>query len=159
MVSADTIGPDIPIHQMLSLANQGCDFVNSSRYAAYGKRLGGSFFESTLSKLANCLLYSLGGSAFTDSTTRLKLFRKSIFSQLSLESKSPGWAVSFESALKAQYAGLKIGEVPTVAVDRFYGGKSTFRLSTELIEYLKWFVWGICKTRGTKANLISTPIR
>ena len=61
---------------------------------------------------------------------------------LHLEAKPVGWAVTFEMAMKAQFAGWKLGEVPVISIDRLYGGKSTFRLGPWTGEYLRWFIWG-----------------
>jgi glycosyltransferase involved in cell wall biosynthesis len=149
VLCADTAGPTIAVNQMLNLAHQGNDFVSSTRYAGDGQRLGGPFFEVTLSRLANYLLYRLAGSAFTDCTTGLKLFRKDIFERLALESDSQGWVVAFEMALKAQAAGLRLGEVGSVAVDRLYGGESTCRYDREFLTYLKWFFWAFAKLPRT----------
>jgi hypothetical protein len=46
-------------------------------------------------------------------------------------------------SIKAQLAGLKLGEVPIVSIDRLYGGKSTFAVGSWTAEYLRWFVWGL----------------
>ena len=54
------------------------------------------------------------------------MFRPELFEQLHLEARPIGWAVAFEMGIKAQLAGLKLGEVPIVSIDRLYGGKSTF---------------------------------
>ena len=97
-----------------------------------------------LSRTACFLLHTVGGSVFTDASTGIKLFRREVFDKLGLESKPVGWVVAFEMALKAQIAGLRLGEVPIVSVDRLYGGKSTFRLWAWIKAYLRWFVWG-CK--------------
>jgi hypothetical protein len=71
------------------------------------------------------------------------MFRKEIFSSLNLESRPVGWTVAFEMAIKAQHAGLRLGEVPIVSIDRLYGGESTFRLGPWMVEYSRWFLWGL----------------
>lgn len=141
--AADEVGPVLAIEEMLELAEEGCDFVSCTRYAHGGRRLGGSVIGGVLSRLANFLFHRLTGAVLTDSTTGIKLFRKAFFDSLHLESSPVGWAVAFEMAIKAQIAGIRLGEVPIVSIDRLYGGKSTFRLGPWFIEYLKWFLWGV----------------
>src|SRR6266478_6650335 len=80
---------------------------------------------------------------FTDATTGIKMFRKEIFASLNLESRPVGWTVAFEMAIKAHHAGLRLGEVPIVSIDRLYGGESTFRLGPWMVEYSRWFLWGL----------------
>jgi hypothetical protein len=159
MVCADTAGPIIAVDQMLGLAQEGYEYVSGTRYAAGGRRLGGPLFAVALSRAANFLLYSVGGSAFTDCTTGLKLFRKEIFDKLSLRSDSQGWVVAFEMSLKAQVAHVKIGEVANIAIDRLYGGDSTGRLDREFLAYLKWFLWGLVNLRKASVKHSSVPIR
>ena len=82
-------------------------------------------------------------SALSDCTTGIKMFRKSIFSKINLESRPVGWAVAFELSIKAQLQGFKLGEVPIISIDRLFGGESTFKLGPWFVEYLRWFVWVI----------------
>jgi hypothetical protein len=146
--AADEVGPVLGIDDMLGLMDEGCDFISCTRYAHGGRRLGGSLIGGILSRLANRLFHLLCGSVLTDSTTGIKMFRKPIFEELALESKPVGWVVAFEMAIKAQLAGLRLGEVPIVSIDRLYGGKSTFRLGPWFVEYLRWFLWGLVRMRA-----------
>lgn len=145
--AADEVGPVLAIEDMLALMDQGCEFVSCTRYAHGGRRLGGSFIGGLLSRLANRLFHWLAGSALTDCTTGIKMFRRDQFERLNLESRPIGWAVTFEMAIKAQLLGLVLGEVPIISIDRLYGGKSTFNLTAWMSEYLRWFVWGLRRTR------------
>ena len=145
--AADEVGPVLAIEDMLELMKSGCDFVSCTRYAHGGRRLGGSFIGGILSRTANRLLKLFSGSVLTDSTTGIKMFRRSIFTKLNLQAKPVGWAVTFEMAIKAQLYGFKLGEVPIVSIDRLYGGKSSFKLGSWFIEYLKWFLWGSQRLR------------
>ena len=71
------------------------------------------------------------------------MFCRTLFETLDLRARPIGWAVTFEMAIKAQLAGLVLGEVPIVSIDRLYGGKSTFVLGPWVSEYLRWFLWGL----------------
>jgi dolichol-phosphate mannosyltransferase len=141
--AADEVGPVLAIDDMIELMEQGCDFVSCTRYAHGGRRLGGSWIGGKLSRLANRMFCRLSGCQLTDATTGIKMFRPALFEQLHLEARPIGWAVAFEMGIKAQLAGLTLGEVPIVSIDRLYGGKSTFVLGPWVTEYLRWFLWGL----------------
>lgn len=140
--AADEVGPVLAIEDMMALLREGCEFVSCTRYAHGGRRLGGSWLGGILSRGANFLFRALARSPFTDATTGIKLFRKEVFARLHLESRPVGWACAFEMAIKAQHAGLRLGEVPIVSIDRLYGGESTFRPWPWIREYGRWFLWG-----------------
>ena len=145
--AADEVGPVLAIEDMLVLMEQGCDFVSATRYAHGGRRLGGSVIGGALSKLANRLFRAAAGCVLTDSTTGIKMFRRDVFARLDLQAPPVGWAVTFEMAMKAQLAGLRLGEVPIISIDRLYGGQSTFRLGPWVVAYLRWFAWGAYNLR------------
>ena len=140
--AADEVGPVLAVEDMLALIRDGYDFVSCTRYAHGGRRLGGSAVGGLLSRTANRLFNRVAGSALTDATTGIKMFRKSLFEQLDLQSKPVGWACAFEMSIKAQLLGLRLAEVPIVSIDRLYGGTSTFKVGPWTWEYLRWFVWG-----------------
>jgi len=145
--AADEVGPVLAIEDMLALMDQGCEFVSCTRYAHGGRRLGGSFVGGILSRIANRLFGWLAGSLMTDCTTGIKMFRRDQFDRFKLESRPIGWAVAFEMSIKAQMLGMSLGEVPIVSIDRLYGGQSTFRLGPWTGEYMRWFLWGLTRTR------------
>lgn len=147
LFAADEVGPVLAIEDMLELMQGGCDFVSCTRYAFGGRRLGGSFIGGLLSRLANWLFYTFSGSALSDATTGIKMFRRSIYPRLQLESRPVGWTIAFEMSIKAQLLGLRLGEVPIVSIDRLYGGKSTFRVRSWTSEYMRWFIWGTLALR------------
>jgi dolichol-phosphate mannosyltransferase len=150
--AADEVGPLLAIEDMLALMQEGCDLVSCSRYAHGGRRLGGSVVGGVLSRLANRLFHGIAGCVLSDATTGIKLFRRSMFSALNLEARPVGWAVTFEIAMKAQFAGWKLGEVPIISIDRLYGGQSTFRVGPWTGEYLRWFLWGYTHLRRVPAS-------
>jgi hypothetical protein len=97
--------------------------------------------------LANLLFHFVAGSVLTDCTTGVKMSRRSVFDMLNLEAKPVGWAVAFEMAIKVELAGLRLGEVPVISIDRLYGGTSTFRVGLWIREYSRWFFWGMRRLR------------
>lgn len=155
IVAADDIGPVLTVEDMVYLMDNGCDFVSATRYAYGGRCLGGVFISRLLSRTANKIFHIISRSAFTDSTLGIKMFRRAVFDKLKLEAKPIGWAVAFEMSIKAQLAGLRLGEVPIISINRFYGGKSSFKLGPWVKEYSKWFFWGFKELhkRGKKDNV------
>lgn len=145
--AADEVGPVLALEEMLTLMELGCDLVSGTRYARGGRRLGGSVTGRVLSRLANALYHRVVGSAFTDATTGIKMFRRGLLDELHLEARSVGWVFAFELAIKAEFAGLRLGEVPITSIDRLYGGKSSFKLGPWLVEYSRWFLWAAIHLR------------
>ena len=160
VLPADDIGPILAIDDMVALMDKGCDLVSATRYSHGGRVMGGYFISRFLSRIANKLFYFISGSSLNDSTVGIKMFRKSIFDKIKLEAKPVGWVVAFEMAMRAQLAGLKLGQVPIVSINRFYGGKSSFKLGPWVKEYSKWFLLGVWKlyTSGKWRQKVSVKI-
>jgi dolichol-phosphate mannosyltransferase len=143
--AADEVGPALVIDDMLALMDEGVEFVSATRYAHGGRRLGGSVIGHIMSRAANWLLNTASGTGLSDSTTGIKMFRRADFPNLSRDAKSVGWAIAFEMAINAQLAGLKIGEVPIISIDRLFGGQSTFRLVPWVMGYIGYFATAMAK--------------
>jgi glycosyltransferase involved in cell wall biosynthesis len=146
ILCADDTGPVLVVDDMLALMREGCDFVSVTRYAHGGRRLGGSLVGGILSRTANWMFYYICRSPFTDVTTGGKMFRREQFQKFNLQSRPIGWAFAFEMAIKAQHLGMGLGEVSLVSIDRLFGGQSSFQLGPWVVEYLRWFFWGLRKT-------------
>jgi dolichol-phosphate mannosyltransferase len=157
--AADEVGPVLAIDDMIALMEQGCQFVSCTRYAHGGRRLGGSRIGGLLSWLANRLFCRLSSFQLTDATTGIKMFTRDVFEQLDLQAHPVGWAVTFEMAIKAQLAGLRLGEVPIVSIDRLYGGTSTFSVGPWAAEYLRWFLWGLRQSRARQTHRPDVLVR
>jgi glycosyltransferase involved in cell wall biosynthesis len=155
--AADEVGPVVAIDDMMTLMDEGAEFVSATRYAHGGRRLGGSIIGHILSRTANWLLNTVSGTGLSDSTTGIKLFRRADFDRLTKDAKSVGWAVAFEMAINAQLAGLKLGEVPIISIDRLFGGKSSFQLIPWVINYFGYFAMAI--TRLPRARKPEVKIR
>ena len=151
ITAVDEIFPIIAINEMLDLAiNNNYDFVSGTRYSKGGKRLGGSLVGSILSRLANKIFKLLSNVPLSDCTTGIKLFKKSVWRSIKLESKPIGWAFAFELSIKTYLNGFKITEFPLKSVDRLFGGSSTFDLGPWVKEYLRWFIWGVKNRKNEK---------
>ena len=157
--AADEVGPVLAIEDMIALMDGGCDFVSCTRYAYGGRRLGGSWIGGLLSRMANALFRRFSGSQLTDATTGIKMFTREVFDRLELRARPVGWVVAFEMAIKAQLAGLRLGEVPIVSIDRLYGGTSTFRVGPWAVEYFRWFIWGLYELRAHRRRGADVAVR
>jgi glycosyltransferase involved in cell wall biosynthesis len=143
--AADEVGPVLAIEDMMALMDQGAEFVSVTRYAHGGRRLGGSMIGHGLSRTANWVLGAISGMALTDATTGIKLFLRADFGRLTQGTSTVGWSIAFEMAINAQLLGLKLGEVPTISIDRLFGGKSTFQLVPWVLGYLGYFATAMRK--------------
>jgi dolichol-phosphate mannosyltransferase len=156
--AADEVGPALVIDDMLALMDEGVEFVSATRYAHGGRRLGGSVIGHILSRTANWLLNAASGTGLSDSTTGIKMFRRADFPRLSRDAKSAGWAIAFEMAINAQLAGLKLGEVPIISIDRLFGGQSTFRLVPWVMGYFGFFATAITKLPRSARPVVKVRI-
>lgn len=141
ILSADDMGPVLTVEDMVALMDQGYDVVSSTRYSQGGRVLGGAVTGRLLSRMANNFFYFLFDTKLTDATVSMKMYRRSIFEKIKLES-TVGWSVSFELAIKSHLNNLKITEVPIISINRFYGGTSSFRLWSWVAAYTRLFLWG-----------------
>lgn len=156
--AADEVGPVLAIEDMLALMDEGVEFVSVTRYAHGGRRLGGSMIGHILSRIANWLLHTGFGAALSDSTTGIKMFRRTDFNALTKNSNSVGWTIAFDMAINAQLNGLKLGEVPTISIDRLFGGKSSFKLVSWIIAYFDLFVLAVRKLPRSSDSAVRVRI-
>jgi dolichol-phosphate mannosyltransferase len=122
---------------MLEKADEGCDVVCGSRYMRGGRQIGGPVFKSLLSRIAGLTLHLAAGVPTHDATNSFKLYRRSLFDRIRIES-SGGFEIGMEIVIKAHLLGCKIGEVPSTWRDRS-GGESKFKLFQWLPHYLHWY--------------------
>jgi dolichol-phosphate mannosyltransferase len=152
--AADEVGPVLAIEDMMALMDEGVEFVSVTRYSHGGRRLGGSIVGQLLSRTANGLLGVISGMGLTDATTGIKMFRRTDFGRLTKGTSSVGWSIAFEMAVNAQLLGLKLGEVPTISIDRLFGGQSSFKLIPWVIGYLGYFTMAMRRLpRAAKADV------
>jgi hypothetical protein len=143
--AADEIGPVLAIEPMLRLMRAGCDLVSATRYAAGGRRYGGSLLGHALSYFANKLFWLCSSTAMSDCTTGMKMFRREVFNRLELTGNGSGWSFAFEMAIHAQMQHLRLGEVSVVSIDRLFGGASTFRPLPWIASYSRLLFYGVSR--------------
>ncbi len=159
LFAVDEVGPVLAIKDMFYLIQQGCDLVSCTRYAHGGRRLGGSLVGGFLSRIANYFFKRISGCQLSDSTTGIKMFKKSVVKNMLFEANPVGWAVAFELSIKAELNGHPVGEVPIISIDRLYGGESSFSPGPWIKEYLRWFFWGIRQFRTKNIKPVSLLVR
>jgi glycosyltransferase involved in cell wall biosynthesis len=131
--------------QMLSTAMEGWDVVCGSRYMRGGHQFGGPLIKKTLSRLAGLSLHWLMRVPTHDITNSYKLYRRSIFDTIRIESTG-GFEIGIEIVVKAFAHGMRITEVPCSWWDRS-NGESRFRLAKWLPFYFKWYVYAFRSPR------------
>ncbi|KAL3763452.1 hypothetical protein ACHAW5_002704 [Stephanodiscus triporus] len=112
------------------------DIVSGTRY----RRGGGVAGWDTRRKLTSCganflatFLLSTGGAS--DLTGSFRLYERSAIEMILPQVMCKGYAFQMEILVRAHKAGMKIGEVPIVFVDRIYGESKLG--ANEIIMYLR----------------------
>lgn len=137
VVSMADLSDDIgKIDQMYRLIKKGYDIVCASRYMKGGRQIGGPFFKGIFSRLSGVSMHWFGLPTH-DPTNAFKMYRKSIFGQIKIESDG-GFEYTLEIMVKAHKKGYKIAEIPAIWRDRTQG-KSRFKLLKWLPKYLRWY--------------------
>lgn len=131
------------INKMYEKIEQGYHIVCGSRYIKGGSQKSQMKLKSFLSRTAGLTSHFFIGLPVHDLTNAFKMYKKSIFDKITIESTG-GFEVSSEILFKAYFAGFKICEVPTRWQDRTYG-KSRFKMAKWLPFYLKWYFWALKK--------------
>ena len=129
IVDADGSHDTADIPKLLAKINEGYDLVVASRYISAPKIKG--LFKSGSSSYDDTLIRAIGNRMFTwmtrtfykvpvhDILMGFKAFRKTIFEKVEL--KETGQQFDAEIIIKAQKAGYKLAEVPTVEYRREHG--------------------------------------
>ncbi|MEK7581029.1 MAG: glycosyltransferase [Patescibacteria group bacterium] len=141
IMPADLADEPKTVNKMYTKMEDGFDIVCASRYGKGGKKIGGGFLKTLLSRFAGQLSPFLLGIPTTDISNGFKMYKRNIFDKIKIESTG-GWEYSCEIIIKAYHAGFKIGDVPTVWRDRTVG-KSKFKLLKWLPKYVRWYLYGI----------------
>ena len=123
--------------RMVAEAQNGFDIVCGSRYMKGGKTHGGPFLKRNLSRLACLSLYFFTRIPTHDITNSYKIYKKSIFNDITIESEG-GFEIGMEITAKAFIKGYRIAEIPAQWWDRT-AGQSRFQLVRWLPEYLRWY--------------------
>ncbi len=141
VMPADLADNPQTINKMFQKLEQGFDIICATRYAKGGKKIGGNFLKTTLSKIAGLTTPIILGIPTTDISNGFKMYKKNVIRKIQIESDG-GWEFAMEMVIKANELGFKIADVGSVWQDRTYG-KSKFKFSRWLPKYIKWYLWGV----------------
>ena len=144
LVTGDCTDQPEAIMPMFSLAQTGYDLVSGSRYSKGGRKVGGPWLQTQLSRRGNLLSHILIGLPISDPTYSFKLYSRRLLDSIQIEGNG-GWAISFEIAIKGHLAGFRMTEIGTVWLDRQLG-ESKFRLVRWMPAYGYWLFWGLWRT-------------
>jgi glycosyltransferase involved in cell wall biosynthesis len=141
VMPADLADDPRTILKMYQKIQEGYDIVAATRYTKGGKKIGGEYLKSMMSRVAGLLTPILLGIPITDISNGFKMYRAIVIESIPIKSNG-GWEFSTELVVKANQRGLKIAEVPTIWKNRIRG-MSKFKLLKWLPKYLRWYFVGI----------------
>jgi dolichol-phosphate mannosyltransferase len=143
LVCGDCTDQPEAITPMFKLALAGNDLVSGTRYSKGGKKVGGPWFQTQLSRWGNWWFGALTGLPLSDPTYSFRIYSRRLLDSVTIETEG-GWAISLELSIKAHLAGFSMTEIGTLWLDRELG-ESKFRLAGWFPVYLKLFLWGVWK--------------
>jgi glycosyltransferase involved in cell wall biosynthesis len=140
---ADASDDSEDVLRLVQKVGSGWDVVVGSRYMP-GGRVVGNTTKQRLSALYSWLVRLAGGPKIHDVSNAFKAYRRSVLE--SIETEADSFDVSVELTLKAARAGFRIGEIPTVWMNRRQG-RSKFKLGREIRSYGRWLTY-VLQTRA-----------
>ncbi|KAK9826209.1 hypothetical protein WJX81_008657 [Elliptochloris bilobata] len=125
-------------------AASGHDIVSGTRYAPGGGVAGWDFRRKLTSRGANVLASTLLQPRASDLTGSFRLYRTDALARLMPACRARGYAFQMEIMVRACNAGMRVGEVPIVFVDRLYGASKLG--GAEIWMFLKGLAWLLVTT-------------
>tara|TARA_Y100000589_G_scaffold34263_1_gene28706 strand:+ start:2189 stop:2926 length:738 start_codon:yes stop_codon:yes gene_type:complete len=129
------------IDYMYELFLQGNDLVVPSRFIKGGKMKNCPLIKSILVRVASFTLFYLSSVPVKDISNGFRLFSLKYLHLIKIESKR-GFTFSIELLVKADRLGLSIKEIPSCWEEREFG-RSRFKISAWILDYLKWYFYGL----------------
>ncbi len=150
VVMADLADDLAALGPMLEEFRRGADVVCGSRYMRGGEQRGGPRLKGLMSRTAGLSLHWLTGLPTHDVTNSFKLYRRSLLSEIDIESTG-GFEIGMEITVKAFALGRRIAEVPSIWTDRSQG-ESRFDLRRWLPRYVGWYLYALRTRFGGRAS-------
>lgn len=139
------------VNDMVDKLDNGYDLVSVTRFA--DKFIGrGNPIKKLMSYWGNQLLHNVIGMPLSDITTSLKIYRKSLLEEITIETYA-GWAVSAELTIKAAIKGKRLTEIPleTKNVNLIHG-VTNFVVIKQAGEYFRWLYLGFKERKTIKKH-------
>tara|TARA_Y100000816_G_scaffold257758_1_gene212157 strand:+ start:1345 stop:2037 length:693 start_codon:yes stop_codon:yes gene_type:complete len=131
-------GSDDPsqVEELLMLVERGLSIAVASRYSRGGQFIGNKNLKYLLSKYSGRFLNLFFSLNTKDPTNMFKAYSKEFLEHVGIESDN-GFTLGLEMIVKAKLNGYKIGEIPTIWIDRNFG-ESKFKFKKFLPSYIYW---------------------
>jgi dolichol-phosphate mannosyltransferase len=121
-MDADFSHDPLYLPNFISKLNEEYDLVIGSRYITGGDIVGWSFVRKIISTSANCITRLLLALAVKDATSGYRAYSSKGLQLIDYSTvKSDGYAFQVEMVMRCRKAGVKIGEIPLVFVNRKIG--------------------------------------
>ncbi|OUW74342.1 MAG: hypothetical protein CBD76_00285 [Pelagibacteraceae bacterium TMED216] len=131
-------GSDDPtqVEELLMLVERGLSIAVASRYSRGGQFIGNKNLKYLLSKYSGKFLNLFFSLNTKDPTNMFKAYSKEFLEHVGIESDN-GFTLGLEMIVKAKLNSYKIGEIPTIWIDRSFG-ESKFKFKKFLPSYIYW---------------------
>lgn len=131
-------GSDDPtqVEDLLMLVERGLSIAVASRYSRGGQFIGNKNLKYFLSKYSGKFLNLFFSINTKDPTNMFKAYNKEFLDKVRIESNN-GFTLGLEMIVKAKLGNYKVGEIPTVWIDRNFG-ESKFKFKKFLPSYIYW---------------------
>ena len=131
-------GSDDPtqVEELLMLVERGLSIAVASRYSRGGQFIGNKNLKYLLSKYSGRFLNLFFSLNTKDPTNMFKAYSKEFLEHVGIESDN-GFTLGLEMIVKAKLNSYKIGEIPTIWIDRSFG-ESKFKFKKFLPSYIYW---------------------
>lgn len=131
-------GSDDPtqVEDLFNLVERGLSIAVASRYSRGGQYIGTKNLKYFLSKYSGRFLNLFFRIETKDPTNMFKAYSRDFLNSVEIESAN-GFTLGLEMVVKAKLNNFKIGEIPTIWIDRMFG-ESKFNLKKFIPGYLYW---------------------
>lgn len=156
-LDADGSHPPETLPRMLAVARTGVGLVIGSRWARGGAVRNWPMHRRLLSQGANAYARVALGLGVRDATAGYRVFRRETLEAIALDSvSSHGYCFQIDLTLRADAAGIEIGEVPITFVERAYGES---KMSRSIVVEALWRVtgWAIRRRLAAARSILRRP--
>lgn len=131
-------GSDDPtqVEELFNLVERGLSIAVASRYSRGGQYIGTKNLKYFLSKYSGRFLNLFFRIKTKDPTNMFKAYSREFLDSVEIESNN-GFTLGLEMVVKAKLKNFKIGEIPTIWIDRMFG-ESKFNFKKFIPDYLYW---------------------